>query len=69
MDVPLKQWRTEVLAKAGLPQHTEEHIATMAKLHRENRYDRATTDVERLTGQRPLTIEEFVAAHADFYLG
>jgi uncharacterized protein YbjT (DUF2867 family) len=69
VDVPLERWRTEVLAKVGLPQHIEQHIATMAKLHRENRYDRATTDVEHLTGQRPVTIEEFVAARRDFYLG
>ena len=50
VDVPLDLWRAEVLAKAGLPPHTEQHIATMARLHRENRYDRATDDVERVTG-------------------
>jgi uncharacterized protein YbjT (DUF2867 family) len=48
--LPLDRWRSEVLAKAGLPPHTEQHIATMARLHRENRYDRASDDVERLTG-------------------
>jgi uncharacterized protein YbjT (DUF2867 family) len=69
LDVPLHSWRTEVLAKAGLPPHTEQHIATMAQLHRANRYDRATTDVEHITGKRPLTVEEFVAARKDFYLG
>jgi len=68
-DVPLEWWRTEVLANAGLPAHTEQHIATMARLHHENRYDRATTDVERITGKRPLTVEEFVAARKDFYAG
>ncbi|GGT42101.1 NAD(P)H-binding protein [Nonomuraea spiralis] len=69
LDVPLDQWRTEVLAKAGLPPHTEEHIATMARLHRENRYDRASDDVERVTGAPAGTIEAFVAARRDFYLG
>jgi len=68
-DVPLEWWRTEVLANAGLPAHTEQHIATMARLHHENRYDRATSDVERITGKRPLTVEEFVAARKDFYAG
>jgi uncharacterized protein YbjT (DUF2867 family) len=68
-DVPLEWWRTEVLANAHLPQHTEQHIATMAKLHHDNRYDRATADVERLTGQPPLTVAEFVAARKDLYLG
>jgi len=52
-DVPLHQWRTEVLAKAGLPPHTEQHIATMAQLHHANRYDRATLDVERIREKAP----------------
>jgi uncharacterized protein YbjT (DUF2867 family) len=69
VDVPLDRWRAEVLAKAGLPPHTEEHIATMARRHRENRYDRASDDVERLTGVPAQTIEAFVAARRDFYLG
>jgi uncharacterized protein YbjT (DUF2867 family) len=69
VDVPLDRWRTEVLAKAGLPPHTEQHIATMARLHQENRYDRATDDVKRVTGTPAQTIEAFVAARRDFYLG
>ncbi|MGW1801178.1 NmrA family NAD(P)-binding protein [Streptomyces sp. NPDC001984] len=69
VDVPLDQWRAEVLAKVGLPPHTEEHIATMARLHRENRYDRASDDVERVTGVPAQSVEAFVAARKDFYLG
>ena len=68
VDVPLEWWRAEVLVKAGLPPHTEQHIATMARLHRENRYDRASDDVERVTGVPPQTIEAFVAGRRDFYL-
>ncbi|MBZ9644138.1 NmrA family NAD(P)-binding protein [Streptomyces sp. PSKA30] len=69
VDVPLDRWRAEVLAKAGLPSHTEEHIATMARLHRENRYDRATDDVQHVTGVPARSVEAFVAARKDFYLG
>jgi uncharacterized protein YbjT (DUF2867 family) len=69
VDVPLEQWRAEVLAKVGLPPHTEEHIATMARLHRENRYDRATDDVQRVTGIPARSVEAFVAARREFYLG
>jgi uncharacterized protein YbjT (DUF2867 family) len=69
VDVPLDWWRTEVLAKAGLSPHLEQHIATMARLHRENRYDRATDDVQRVTGTPAQTVEAFVAARRDFYLG
>ncbi|MFI1471510.1 NAD(P)H-binding protein [Streptomyces wuyuanensis] len=69
VDVPLDRWRAEVLAEVGLPPHTEQHIATMARLHRENRYDRASDDVERVTGVAARSIEEFVAARKDFYVG
>ncbi|MGW3957546.1 hypothetical protein ACWEKM_43240 [Streptomyces sp. NPDC004752] len=58
-----------MLARAGLPPHTEQHIATMARLHRENRYDRASDDVARVTGVPAETMEAFVAARQDFYLG
>jgi uncharacterized protein YbjT (DUF2867 family) len=69
VDVPPDRWRTEVLARAGLPPHTEQHIDTMARLHRENRYDRTSDDVEHVTGVPAQTVEEFVAARRDLYLG
>ena len=69
VDVAPERWLTEVLAAANLPPHVEQHIATMARLHRENRYDRATNDVERVTGTPSETVEAFVAARRQFYLG
>lgn len=70
VDVPLDRWRAEVLAKAGLPPHVEQHLATiLIRLHQENRYDAASDDVERVTGVPAQTIEAFVAARRDFYLG
>jgi uncharacterized protein YbjT (DUF2867 family) len=70
VDVPLDRWRAEVLAKAGLPPHVEQHLATiLVRLHEENRYDAASDDVERVTGVPPRTIEAFVAARRDFSLG
>jgi uncharacterized protein YbjT (DUF2867 family) len=69
VDVAPERWLAEVLAPAHLPPHVEQHIATMARLHRENRYDRATNDVERLTGAPSETVEAFVAARRQFYLG
>ena len=40
----------------------------MARLHQDNRYDRASHDVERVTGVPARTIEAFVAARRDLYL-
>jgi len=69
VDVPLDQWQAEGRSKMGLPPHVEQHIATMAQLHRDNRYDRTADGVERVTGIAPQSIEAFVTARRDFYLG
>ncbi|MFF3515118.1 NAD(P)H-binding protein [Streptomyces sp. NPDC002573] len=69
VDVPLDRWREGILAKLGLPPHIEQHIAIMARLHQDNRYDRTSDDVERVTGVPARSIEAFVAARRDFYLG
>src|SRR5215468_1814576 len=44
VDVPLEQWRDQELRPRGLPEHVDEHLLTMAKLHAANRYDRLTRD-------------------------
>jgi uncharacterized protein YbjT (DUF2867 family) len=67
VDVPLDDWVDHVLSRAGLGPHVEEHIATMARLHRQNRYDRSTRTVELITGRPAQTIEEFVAQRADLF--
>ena len=57
----------QVLANAGLPEHVQQHIVTMARLHREDRYNRATDDVERIIGRPAQTVEQYVAAHPDLF--
>jgi len=64
-DVPLHEWAERVLAPVGLPEHLEHHLMTMARLHRENRYDRLTHTVEQLTGRQAQSVEAFVVAHAE----
>jgi hypothetical protein len=39
----------------------------MARLHREDRYNRATGDVERITGRPAQTVEQYVSAHPDLF--
>ncbi|MDT5194980.1 MAG: hypothetical protein QOH20_1734 [Mycobacterium sp.] len=51
----------------GLPDHVAQHISTMAQLHREDRYNRATGDVERVTGRPAQTVEQWVSAHLDLF--
>jgi uncharacterized protein YbjT (DUF2867 family) len=67
VDIPHDTWVEEVLKPLGLPAHVQQHIATMARLHRAGRYDRATDDVEKITGQPALTVEEYITAHPELF--
>ena len=62
-DIPVKPWRDALLAR-GLPLHLVNHLATMADLHRADRFDRMTDDVLILTGQAPMSVQEFVRKNA-----
>jgi uncharacterized protein YbjT (DUF2867 family) len=66
-DLPLDEWERHVLEPVGLPDHVRQHIATMARLHREGRYDRTTDDVEQITGTPAETVEQYVAANPDLF--
>ncbi|MET9026653.1 NAD(P)H-binding protein [Nocardia sp. NPDC004168] len=66
-DIPQETWVEEVLEPRGLPAHVEQHLATMALLHRAGRYDRATDDVEKITGQPPSTVGRYIAEHTELF--
>ncbi|MBP1819867.1 NAD(P)H-binding protein [Mycobacterium sp. OAE908] len=66
-DVPLDEWERVVLAPLGLPDHLKQHLATMARLHREGRYDRRTDDVEQITGKPAQSVEQYVSANPDLF--
>ena len=67
VDVPLQQWVDQELNVLGVPEHLREHLATMARLHGENRYDRLTHDVEAITGRQPTSVRDWVADHAALF--
>jgi len=69
VDVPAETWAEQVLAVAELGPYVDEHLATMARLHRENRYDRMTTTVEEITGRPAESVEEFIARRSDLFAG
>jgi hypothetical protein len=62
-DIPVEPWRDELL-KRGWPAHVVHHLATMTDLHRAGRFDRLSDDVLLLTGQRPLSVQDFVRKNA-----
>src|ERR1700757_388991 len=57
-------WLNELDA-VGLPPHVQQHIATMARLHSEDRYNRSTHDVEDITGHPAQTVRRYVEQHRD----
>lgn len=69
VDVPWETWAEQVLAGLKLGPYVEEHLATVARLHRENRYDRMTTTVEEITGRPAESVEEFIARREDLFAG
>jgi uncharacterized protein YbjT (DUF2867 family) len=64
--LPDNEW-LEQLTAAQLPAHVEQHIATMARLHADDRYNRATDTVEHITGHPAQTIENYVREHHDLF--
>ena len=67
VDVPYDKWLKEELMPVGLSQYVFDHISTMAKLHAENRYDRLTSDVQKLTGKPSMSIREYVTGHPEIF--
>ncbi|WP_267221296.1 NAD(P)H-binding protein [Dyella silvae] len=62
-DVPVEPW-AEKLREYGVPPHLISHLAVMARLHTQGRYDRTTDDVFKLTGQKAMSTADFVKRHA-----
>ncbi|MDB6000003.1 MAG: hydroxylase [Rhizobacter sp.] len=66
VDVPVGPWEERLRHSDATP-HLAAHLIAMAALHRQNRYDRYTDNVERLTGQPPMSVEAFVRQHAEAF--
>jgi uncharacterized protein YbjT (DUF2867 family) len=67
VDIPPEAWAEQVLAAARLGPYVDDHLLTVARLHRENRYDRMTTAVEEITGRPAESVEDFVTDHIDVF--
>ena len=68
VDIPVEVWR-DGLRKRGLPVHLVNHLVTMADLHRAGRYDRMSDDVRMLTGQSPLSVQDFFRRNVETFTG
>lgn len=68
VNVPYDTWLDQDLRRLRLPEHLFKHVATMARLHADNRYDRLTDDVRAITGRAPMSVRDFVKAHGELFL-
>ena len=62
-NAPLAVW-TDKLRELGLPSHLLNHLAVIADLHAQGRFDRLTDHLFKLTGKMPISMYEFVQLHA-----
>ena len=62
-NVPISAW-SEKLRELGVTEHLIKHLAVLAELHGQGRFDRMTDDVLKVTGQKPMSMREFVKEHA-----
>jgi len=62
-DTSYDEWIRQYLRVSGLPDHVQQHIATMARLHHEDRYSRLSDDFAKVVGEPPQTVEQYIAAH------
>lgn len=67
VDLPFDDWSKQVLDGVKLPDHVRNHLREMVVLHSENRYDRYTDEVKKITGKEPTTIQEFVRSRPHIF--
>jgi uncharacterized protein YbjT (DUF2867 family) len=66
-DISYDDWLHHYLRNSGQSDLVQQHLATVVRMHRENRYERCTHDVEQVTGQPPQTVEQYVASHPEVF--
>src|SRR5882672_11435358 len=63
VNVPPQIWETK-LRELQQPAYLIAHLAVMAQLHRDNRYDRMSDTFQQLVGRAPISAAEFARRHA-----
>lgn len=68
VDPPFDSWCDQDLKSLGLPSNLYHHFITMAHLHADNRYDRLTDDVAKVTGRPGMRPSAYFSAHPEIFL-
>ena len=67
MNVPIEAWREALVEHPEFPDYLATHLAAVAQDHQDGVFSAETNVVERIGGQPPQSVEEFVRAHAGMF--
>lgn len=65
VDIPLETWREAMISRSGFPEFLADHLSNVAVDHQNGIFDAETDIVERIGGQKPQSLAEFVRAHRE----
>ncbi|MCZ6858860.1 MAG: NmrA family NAD(P)-binding protein [Alphaproteobacteria bacterium] len=63
VDLPVEQWRTALVERAGMPEFLATHLAAVALDHQDGVFSAQTDIVERIGGRAPQSLAEFIRTH------
>ena len=63
VDLPVEQWREVLVERAGMPEFLATHLAAVAIDHQNGVFSAETDIVERIGGQEPQSLVEFIRTH------
>src|SRR5262249_21469667 len=66
-DIPYDDWLRQYLRNSWQSDLVQQHLATVVRLHRDNRYDRFTHDVEQVVRHPPETGEQHADAQLELF--
>ncbi len=69
VNLPIEQWRTILVEKVGFPESLVTHLAAVAQDHQDGIFSGVTDVVEKVGGQAPQSLGEFVRAHRKEFTG
>ena len=69
VNLPLEQWRKILIEKAGFPDFLATHLVAVAQDHQDGVFSAETDVVERIGGQAPQSLRDFVRTHMAEFTG
>lgn len=67
VDLPIEQWATILVERAGFPEFPASHLAAVAQDHKDGVFSGVTDVVETVGGRRPTSLQEFVRQNLTFF--